>query len=175
MRITIKNRVIILLALLVFAGTSLQAQKYGHLNFGNVIAALPETKNADDVLAAYQKKLVEAGEKMASSFQANYTKFVEMVQSGSLNPGQQQEEEKELQKRQQEILDYEQSIPPKLQGKRDELLQPIIDKVNLAIKKIARANGYIMVFDTSIFNAILFAGESEDLMPLVRAELRISN
>jgi len=59
----------LLLSAFLLLGTStlIAQEKYGHLNFGNLISSLEETKAADSQLSDYQKQLVAKGEEMAKS------------------------------------------------------------------------------------------------------------
>ena len=79
-----------------------------------------------------------------------------------------------MQKQQTDIQAYEQEVSQKIQEKRNELLQPIMEKAQNAINSVAKDQGYIMVFDSSVFNAILFAEESEDIMVFVAAKLGLN-
>lgn len=147
------------------------AQKYGHLNLGNVVALMPETKLADTTLATYQGQLIEKGEAMAKAFEENYKKYVQDAQSGTVPPVQMQQKEEALQKERDAIIAYDREIQGLVQQKREELLKPIFDKVQLAIEAISKEAGYVMVFDSSVFNTLLFAGDQDDLMPLVMSKL----
>jgi len=167
------RKAFILVAALVLSATAVQAQKYGHINFGNLISAMPETDAADAELEAYQKQLVQQGEQMAEEFQEEYGQFVTEVQSGSLPPKQQQEQQAKLQAKQQEILAYEQQIRQMVQEKRQELLAPIVERAEAAVQEVAKENGFVMIFDSSAFNAVLFAQESTDVMSMVKAKLGI--
>lgn len=147
--------------------------RYGHLNFGELLNIMPETKGAEASLEAFQKQLTAQGEAMAAKFQADYTEAVRLMQNGELTPVQQQQKQTELQQQQQAIAAYEEQMTQQINARREELLKPIIDKADAAIATVAKANQFIMVFDTSVFNAILFAGETEDLLPLVKTQLGI--
>ncbi len=150
---------------------SVSAQKYGHLNYGNLLSAMPEVKTANTELETYRQQLITRGEAMAKKFQENYTKFVADVQSGDLAPVTQTQRQQALEQEQQSILAYEQEVAQKVEQKRQELLMPIIDKMNNAIEAVAKENGYVLIFDTSVFNAILFADASEDVLGKVKAKL----
>lgn len=158
--------------LCLMAGLALQAQeKYGHLNFGNVVALMPETAQADASLEAYRKELVAKGEGMVNSFKEKYGQLVADEQSGTYTPKALQERAQVLAKEEQDILAYEQEVREKVEQKRQELLKPIIQKAENAIKDIAKANGYVMIFDTSVFNAVLFAQDTDDVFPLIKSKL----
>lgn len=161
-----------LLGSMVFTATA-QNQKYGHLNFGNLLTLMPETKAADEAMKKFQQDMVAKGDTMAKKFQEKYIAAAKDVQEGKLSPLQQQQLEESLKKEQETLAAYQQEMNQKVQAKREELLKPIIDKAEKTIAEIAKTNGYVMVFDTSVFNAILFAQDSDDLMPLMKAKLGI--
>jgi len=163
------------LAVLFFlAFTGLQvgtAQQYGHLNFGNILAALPDTKAADADIQAYSKELIAQGEQKAAALQKEFAAVVQKIQNGELSPKQQEDAEAKFQRKQQELRAFEAEIQQKVAQKRQELLAPLIKKVEEAIAAVAKEKGIVMVFDTSVFNAILFAKDSDDLMPAVKVKL----
>lgn len=162
----------LLVLTLLFSG-SVVAQKYGHLNYGNLLSMMPEVQAANSTLETYREGLIAKGEAMAKEFQTDYGQFVASVQAGELSPVQQQQQQEALEKKQQEIASYEQLVAQQVQAKRAELLEPIMQKLEKAIADVAQENGYVMVFDTSVFNAILFAQDTDDIMPLVKAKLDI--
>lgn len=161
-----------LLALVAFALPA-QAQKYGHLNFGNVMIALPATAKADTLLEELKTSLVKIGEVMSNKLKEDYINFLKEQQGGALSPLQQQEKQNALQAQQDAIAKYEEDVRQQLGKKREELLNPILEKVEKAIQEVAKEGGYTMIFDTSKFNALLFAKESEDILPQVKAKLGV--
>jgi outer membrane protein len=150
------------------------AQKYGHLNYGNVLTLMPEVKQADAQLEAFQKELVSKGERMAVEFRGNVAKFMTEQQSGILSPKEQQTKREALEKEQVAIEAYEQEIQRQVNLKREELLKPLTDKLDKAIEAVAKANGFTLVFDTGAFNAVLFGDESIDLFLMVKKELGVN-
>lgn len=150
-------------------------QRYGHLNLGQLVAVMPQTKAAEGQLKNYRDSLTAEGEKMAIKFREDYTAFVTEARGGNLTPLQQQERQEALQQQQEGIAAYEQQMQQMLAVRRDQLLAPVIDRADQAIREVAKAEGFVMIFDTSIFNAVLFAADSEDVMPLVKAKLGISD
>jgi len=162
---------LLLSAFLLIGAGSVGAQKYGHLNFGNLISSLEATKAADSKLEAYQQQLVAKGETMAKEWQKKAQEFAKKAQAGELPPVKQKERQEALEKERAKILEYEQEVSQKVQQKRQELLEPIIAKAENAIDAVAEENGYEMIFDTSTFNAVLFAKESDNVMELVKAKL----
>ena len=167
-------RKLIFIGLLLLTSLGTQAQtQYAHINMGNLISDMPAAQAANAELEVFQKELIAKGEAMAAAFQEEYVAFAKAVQGGTLPPVKQQEQQAVLEQKQQDIMAYEQQIGVDINKKRDELLQPIIEKAQKAIADVARENNIQLVFDTSIFGAIMFAAESEDLMPKVKAKLNI--
>lgn len=167
------KRVLILFVLALTSWQVGMAQQYGHLNFGNLLAALPETKAADTEIRTLQQQLVKQGEQKALALQEEFSGVIQQIQNGELSPKQQQEVEADFQQKEQELRAFEAEIQQKIAAKREALLTPIIQKVEAAIQAVAQSKGIVMVFDTSVFNAILFAQEADDLMPAVQAKLGI--
>jgi outer membrane protein len=159
-------------ALFAVLGT-ISAQKYGHLNYGNLLSAMPAVKDADKQLEAFQKALVSKGEEMSTKLKEGYLAYLKEQQSGAVSPVKLQEKQAQLEAEQTAIKSYEESAREQIANKREQLLKPILDRVNVAIKEIAKEKGYTFVFDTSSFNAILFAQDSEDIFPLIKPKLGI--
>lgn len=162
---------IILLSLLIVSGVELNAQRYGHMNFSAFLSSLTDTRKADIDLEEYQNSLVAQGQVMAEKFKNNYIAFMKEQQAGNLAPIKEKEQQDILQKEQESIQAFEQEIQQKLQVKREELLKPIVDKITAKIKEVCKESGFIMIFDTSAFNALLFTPESEDITSLVRSKM----
>lgn len=160
-----------LLAVLVFAATATaSAQKYGYVNSAEILAEMPAMKAAESNLEGFQKQLQKKGQQMVESFQADYAALEEKARAGDLTPKQQQEEAAKLEKRQQEIAAFEQEMIQQIQEKRATLLEPIYEKVNEAIKAVAKENGYTFIFDQ---NVLLYGEEAADVSSMVKAKLAI--
>lgn len=167
------KKILFVFLVLSAASTGLQAQKYGHLNFGNMLSLMPQTKEADEQLQAFQTGLVSKGELMAAEFKGNVAKFIAESQTGTMAPKVQQERQAALEKEQEAIRLYEQEVTDKVNAKREELLKPIVDLLEKTIQEVSKENGFTMVFDTGSFNAVLHAAETDDLLPLMKKKLGI--
>ena len=53
---------------------------------------------------------------------------------------------------------------------RRQLLQPLVNKLDEAVRVVGKEGGYQVIFDTSNGSA-LFAAESDDVTALVKAKL----
>lgn len=163
-----------LLAAFFLSAATLSAQtttpKYGHLNLGNLLEEMPDTKKANDDLKVFADKLSAKDDSLTKAFQAAYTQLEKEYAEGSITPVQLQTRQAELQKQQEIIQKFEQDAQRDVAAKREELLKPILDRVEAAVKAVATENGYLMIFDTSS-GAMLFASETDDVAKLVKAKL----
>lgn len=166
------KKILFAFVLSVFA-LSAFAQKVGHVNTGILLEGMSDVKAADSQLETLQKQLISKGEGMVKAFQAEYQAIVAEVNAGKLTPKQQQEKQEVLQKKQQEIQAYEQQVQVDINKKREELLRPILDKVDKAIQEVGKENGFLFIFDTAIPNVILFADEPLDVTGKVKTKLGI--
>lgn len=153
---------------LIFASATLQAQKFGYLNSAAILAEMPEVKQAEANLEALQKQLQKKGQGMVEKLQQDYADIQRRIEAGDLSPKQQQEEAAKLETRQQEIAEFEQNMMKQIQDKRDELLEPIYERVNNAIQEVAQENDYQFIFDQGV---LLYYEESQDVSNLVKAKL----
>lgn len=158
----------LIVALLFTISFNAEAQKFGYVDSGAILAEMPEVKNADANLEALQKQLQKKGQGMVEKLQNDYLAIQQKVEQGLLSPQQQQEEAQKLEQRQQEIAKFEQDMVNQLETKRNELLQPIYDKVNAAIKAVANENGYQMIFEKGV---LLYSEPAQDISSLVKAKL----
>jgi len=166
-----KKTPIFLFALLLSASLSAQtAPKYGHMNLGNLLEFLPETKKADDEIKAFANALGAKDDSLGRALQAGAELLQKEYDSGVLTPLQAQQRQAELQKQQEFLQKFEQEANQMVTTKREALLKPILSKVDEAIKAVAKENGYAMIFDTST-GAMLFATESDDVTELVKKKM----
>lgn len=170
-----KKTSILLFALLLgtanaFAQT---APKYGHMNLGNLLEMLPDTKKANDDLKVFADKLSAKDDSLARSLQTAAETLQKEYDAGNLTPVQAQQRQAELQKQQEFLQKFEQEANQMVSAKREELLKPILTKVDEAIKAVAKESGYAMIFDTST-GAMLFAADTEDVTALVKKKLGIN-
>lgn len=157
----------------LFIATTLPAQtapKYGHMNLGNLLQEMPDTKKAEETLKVFADKLSAKDDSLTRAFQAAYTALETEYKGGGLTPVQAQKRQEELQKQQEFIQKFEQDAQQSVATQRDELLKPILAKITDAVKAVAKEAGYAMIFDTSS-GVMLFAAETEDVTALVKKKL----
>ncbi|APY11284.1 hypothetical protein BWZ22_08520 [Seonamhaeicola sp. S2-3] len=147
-----------------------QAQsKIAHINTQELIAAMPEMKNAQKELEALQKTY-------QTDYQSTITEFQNKVKQYEAEAPTKTDEEnakrgQEIQGMQQNIQQFQNDAAKDIEKKRMDLLQPITEKAKAAILKVARAQGFDYVLDSSVGVTILADGKN--LLDDVKKELGI--
>jgi outer membrane protein len=168
-----KKTFLFALALVLGLAGSTQAQKFGYCNSALLLAGLPEVKAADSDLQAFQAQLQKKGQEMVKAFQAKAEDLQRRSQEGTISPKESEEKESELRKEQEGIQLYEQQVYTKISEKRETLYKPILERVNTAMREVADANGFLMVFDKGT-QILLYVDPSLDVTPLVKTKLGIN-
>lgn len=163
-----KNLKTLLFASVLFIGaTSFSAaqSKIAHINKQELIKAMP----------AYTQAQAEI-EKMGKTYEAEIQNSLKeldkkLKQYTAEEPTQTNEEN---QKRMQEVEgikqslgEYQQQAQKSLQEKEFNLLKPIVEKADNAIKTVAKAQGFQYVVDS----AMLIVADGKDLMADVKKQL----
>jgi outer membrane protein len=164
-----KKNVFIAVAMMLFT-LAAQAQKFGHINVGNLLEQIKEVKTADTMMLKMRDQLSVKGQEMMKKAEADYQKYITDANSGTLTPIETQKREADLQKQQSDIEAYRTEIGQQLEQKRQELLKPILDRVEKAIKDVGKENNFTFIFDVST-GAMLYTLEANDVTPLVKAKM----
>ena len=164
------KKILISAVLILGLALSMQAQKIGYMNLRALSSELPEMAAASSELEIFAKQLQKQGEKMVTELQTEYAALEQRAAGGGLSPKEQEAEVAKFQTKQENIGLFEQEMQLKVQKKEAELLQPILGKIEIAVKAVAEENGYQFIIDQST-PVILFADESSDVSALVKAKL----
>ncbi|HHJ11420.1 MAG TPA: OmpH family outer membrane protein [Bacteroidetes bacterium] len=170
-----KKSISVILVLVLFGwGLSAQAQqkfKFGHINSQELLQAMPENDSAQAHLQRFAKELQDQYDAMqveynkkAQEFQDQQNNLTDLIKKTKLE---------ELQHIQQTMQEFQTNAQQEMQKKQAEVLQPIIDKANQAIKEVAQENGFTYIFDISRGTILYFSDQSIDILPLVKKKLGI--
>lgn len=147
------------------------AQKFGHINTQELLAAMPETDSAQAQVEKEAKEL----EDQLEMLQVEYNNKLEQY-----NQDMDKLSEVILQTKQQELYDYQQRIQKfrvnaeqGIQKRNQQLFQPILDKANKAIEEVAQEKGFTYIFDSGTGVMVYISDDSQDILPLVKAKLGI--
>ena len=169
--------IIIASAFLGLAVQKLNAQelKFGHINTEELIQALPDYDTAQARLERLYRDLSNAHELMQVELNNKSVQYNKDAQS--LTDIVRQTKEQELMDMNRRIQEFQQTAQQQLQDKQAEYFQPIIAKVDKAIKDVGKENGFIYIFSVGgqQGGSVSYFDEkrSVDIMPLAKAKLGI--
>jgi len=165
------RKFVFLLLLSISGFLGLDAQSYGYCNGGNLMEALALKEKTDDALTAFQAPLIAQGQDKVLAIKEKEKKLYEDIEQGILSQIAIQKRQDELIKESEALQKFETDVTDKISKKRQELLTPLLEKIQKAIDEVAKARGYKMVFDESLVSAVLFADKSLDITDEVKAKL----
>lgn len=173
MKAKILSVVVVLMACAVHVSAQ-ESLKIGYTNADYVLSLLPEAKQIDAELKAYEKQLqnqIQAKynnlqEKM-SDYQANAASWDDLIRT---------DKEEEIQNLQQSIQKFSTDAETSMNNKRNQLLKPVYEKIGTAIEQIAVENGYSHIFSAGApgFDVLLYAREQDDVSNLILKKLGIT-
>lgn len=164
-----KNLIIIAaLAICTFAAQSTYAQKMGYVNSALLLSEHPDIKAADSKLEGLQTQYAKQIQDKIAVLQGKYSSLEK--ERANIAPKELQDRVAALQQEEQALAQEEQSLQQEFLKKREELYQPILDKVNNAISEVGKEGSYLFIFDASQ-GALLFTDETLDLTSAIKAKL----
>ncbi len=164
---------ICVLGILLFSAGFANAQtpKFGHIDLQALIGIMPERASAEKQFTAFQKELEDALGIMQKEFQTKYLEFA--TKRDSLSETVRKMKEDDLNAMNERIQTYQSSASQQLQAKQGELLKPVFDKADKAVKEVGAEKGLLYVFDLSTRSILYNSKESIDILPLVKTKLGI--
>ena len=165
-----KTLIAIVACMLAFGGTAMAQKtiKIGHINSNDLMQIMPGRDSAQTVLQNEAaelentfKEMQAEAEKRYNDYVANQAGWTELIR---------QTKQRELQDMAARIEEFQQNAQKQLQEREQEVLKPIIDRAKKAIEDVAREGGYTYILDTGTA-AVLYDGGGDDIMPLVKKKL----
>lgn len=159
-----KLKTLFVSAILTLFAISVQAQdnlKIAYVDTEYILAQMPETKQIQSDLQAYQRQLMNKIQATMQGFQTQ----LDAYQKGAATMTEEARgtKEQELQELQQQIQQDQQQAQLSLQQKENELLAPVYEKIQTNIDKVAEQNNYTHIFNSNIAgNAILLYVKNQE-------------
>lgn len=112
--------------------------KVGVMNPEAVLDKLPETQQVQQDLQNFVQQRREEFSQQYQNWIESVREFEEQVEAGTLTGQQRQEREEELGAREEELGAMEQRVQTQIQNRQNELLSPIMQRVENAMQEVAR-------------------------------------
>lgn len=158
----------------LFAATSVSnAQpKFGYVDSKEIIFTMPEIADVQASLEKLQKEL----EEQLEIIQVEYNNcLVEYQKNASTySDAVRQSKEQQLMSLQQRYEELGKAGSQDLQNQQAKLMQPVFEKAQLAIEKVAAEGGYTAIFDMNAGSLAYYdKSQMTNIAPLVKKELGI--
>jgi len=156
-------------ALFIGATSFTNAQsKVAHINTSELIKAMPEMKSAQSEM----EKLGKTYDSDIKAMQNEYKAKMEKYNAEAATKTQEENEKRvvEVQKMENDIQQYASTAQRDLQQKEVDFLKPITEKAKAAILKVAKAQGFDYVLDSTQGGGVIMA-EGKNLLADVKKEL----
>jgi outer membrane protein len=150
-----------------------QNYKFGHINVQELIVLMPELDSAKAKIEASAKELQDQIQAMQLEYQTKVATYQQ--KQAAWTAAILEAKAKELQDLGTRIEEFQRTAQEELQRTQQLLLQPVYQKANKAIEKVAKQELFTYVFDVSNGSIAYFnPDQSADVLPLVKKELNIT-
>lgn len=171
-----KLKQLLFISLFLFITPLLKAQanlKIGHVNIQELVQKHPAADSISKVLETETKEMESLYNEMIVEHESKRILF-EKEKSG-YSEFVYNSKENELIEMAQKIQEFSKNAQMQLQNRNMELLQPIYQQINTAIKRIADKELFTYVLDLSNGAVAYVSTDSQDLNPSVMERLGITN
>lgn len=159
----------LILMLMLFAPIATFAQKFGHVNAQAVMESLPEFIKARGDVEVQAKVYDNQLKEMQTEIQKKAEEYDKT--QATMNDTKRKETEATLQDLYQKFQQAQQDNAQAIQKLQNEKLQPIVTKLQNAIKNVGKAGGYVYIMDLSSGIPYISDTLSKDVTADVKAEL----
>lgn len=164
-----------LLAVLVAAPMCLAAQnvKLGYLNSQEIFNVMPEKATAENTLKTASDRYETEFKNLQTAFQQKLEKYDAESKDANTPQAIKDRHQQELQDEYNKIQNFQQTAQQDLQKQQDQLLAPITQKLQDAIKAVGAEGGFTFIYDLSIPSVVYTGNGAEDITAKVKAKLGI--
>lgn len=148
-----------------------QTPKFGTVNADEIFTAMPESKTAQDEIAAASKQYEDEYQKLNEEMQKKFAEYQTLQNDASTPQSIKDRRLQEMQDLDQKAQQFASTAQQDLQRKQAQLMQPIQEKLIKAIQEVGANNGFTMIFPVGL--APYTSTDVIDVTPLVKAHLGI--
>lgn len=163
-----KLTILAVLALFTAVGVNAQSAKFGHINSAELLASLPEVKDADKKLQEFATSMESQLKLMTNEYQSKVQAY--QSQAATMADPIKDAKVKEISDLEARIQEFQQTAQESVTKKKEELYSPILKKTEDVIVEMAKEKGYSYVFDTSA-GSVIYGQASDDMMEMVKKKL----
>lgn len=160
---------VVMFALNGFANA--QTVKIAHVNTNEVMNAMPEKSKAEKNLEKYYNELQDQLKVMYTEYQTKLQEY--QANAETMSNLVKQSKEKELVDLESRITAFQANAEEEFEGKRAELLAPLLEKIQNAINSVGKEKGYTYILDVATGAAVYIGTDAIDVTKDVKTKLGI--
>jgi len=168
---TSKTLLTLAFSVMISAAALAQKSKIGYVNTNDIFMTMPQRDTVEMRIKADEEYFASTLEKMRKDYMSAAQALD--AKAATMSGTQLEMEKAMLQAKEQEYAQFSQAAEQKLQEEQVTLFAPLQEKVKKAIEKVAVANGFTYVLDSS---TLLYVDKvnGNDITDLVKKELGIA-
>lgn len=161
----------LLLAILVALPFSAMAQKFGVVNVESIFASMPETTQMQTQLQETSSRYEEEFGKLQEEVNKLYTEYQTIAEDANTPQSIKERRVQEIQERAGKVEQFRNTATQDLQRLQEQLMAPISQKINDAIKSVGQEGSFTFIFPNEP-NFLLYTGtDVTDVTSQVRVKL----
>jgi outer membrane protein len=166
----------IITALMFVGMANAQTTKIGYTNVDYILNNIPEAKDIENKLKTEKAQYDKLLQDKIAVFQPKLDDY--QKNGATMSPVIRADREKELQNAQSAIQEFQQNSETALQQKQQQLLAPVLEKIDKTVKEVAKEAGYTYVFNTDAGPGttpiLLVAPDADNISDLVFKKLGVT-
>ena len=160
-----------IMAALVALPLSAAAQKIGTVNQDQVLQAMPEATQMLESLKASSQQYETEYQKLVEELQRLYTDFQSIQDDPNTPQAIKERRMQEIQDRQTKVEQFRNTATQDLQRQQEQLMAPIVQKINDAIKAVGQEGGFTLILPAEPQLVLYSGADVVDLTTQVKSKL----
>lgn len=153
------------------AMTAQEGQKIGHMNSQELLALMPERAEAETQMQTLNAQLEERLNTLSTEYQSKLEAFQALPADSPQSTVTDLQEE--LLTMQQRIQEFRANAEQDLVKKQEELLQPMLEKLQTAVDALGQEQGLTYIMDTSAGSIVFVGPDAIDITQMLKDKLGI--
>lgn len=145
--------------------------KIAHVNTAAIVEVMPERTKIEKDLEKYYKDLEQQLQTMGQEYQKKVQDY--QANEATMSNLVRQSKEKEILDLQTRIQQFQANAEDDYAKKREQLLTPLLEKIQNAINAVGKEKGYTYILDLATGTTVYTGADAIDATPAVKAKLGI--
>lgn len=165
------KKIIVLVGVVLLSFSTFGQTKVGTIDADYILNQLPEMAEVNEGMKAYNTELQQDLQNTIAKYESLVKDYQE--NNTTLSEEEKKQKETEIISLENDIKNFRQKASVMMQVKRNELTQPLYEKINAAMLQVIQVENYTHILHAG-GNALAFAAETHDITLKVMKEMGIT-